>query len=155
VDAEEVAEETKRVASESISEEDLRQDVEYVLKSKIIGRLKEIEKAEIPYTSWRPPRARYEVTLLSGLRMDALYGRLIIGCDAPKAFGSKGSFERAVEQVKNYIRDHAEVEARYARYFGVVLDDYKIGFVRYREASKGFESRGAFRDPQEHGCKAY
>jgi len=78
LDAEEVANEIKRVASESISEEDLRQGVEYVLKSKIIERLKEVEKAEIPYTSWRPPRARYEVTLVSGLRVDALYGHLII-----------------------------------------------------------------------------
>jgi hypothetical protein len=144
LDAEEVANEIKRVASESISEEDLRQGVEYVLKSKIIERLKEVEKAEIPYTSWRPPRARYEVTLVSGLRVDALYGHLIIEYERPKTFDSKGGFERAVEQVKSYIRDHAEVEARYPRYFGVVLDGYKIGFVRYREASKGFESKGPF-----------
>jgi len=144
VDAEEVAEEIKRVASESISEEDLKQGVEYILRSKVIERLKAAEGVEIPYGSWRPPKARYEVTLVSGARLDALYGHLIIEYEKPKTFETKGGFERAVEQVKGYIRDHAEVEARFPRYFGVVLDGYRIGFVRYREAVKGFESKGPF-----------
>jgi hypothetical protein len=49
VDAEEIAKEIERVACESISEEDLRQGVEYILRSKVIERLKEIEKTEIPF----------------------------------------------------------------------------------------------------------
>ncbi len=53
VNAEEIAEEIKRAVSESIIEEDLRQGVEYNLKSKIIEKLKEIEKVEILYASWR------------------------------------------------------------------------------------------------------
>jgi hypothetical protein len=94
--------------------------------------------------SWKPPRARYEVTLVSGLRADALYGHLIIEYEKPGTFETRSGFERAIEQVKNYIRDHAEVEARFPRYFGVVLDGYKIGFVRYREAVKDYESKGPF-----------
>jgi hypothetical protein len=74
----------------------------------------------------------YEVTLVSGARLDALYGYLIMEYEKPKTFESRGGFERAVEQVKGYIRDHAEVEATFRRYFVVVLDSYKIGFVRYR-----------------------
>jgi hypothetical protein len=144
IDAEEIAKEIERIARESASEEDLKQGVEYVLRSKVIERLKEAEKTEIPHTSWKPPRARYEVTLVSGLRVDALYGHLIIEYEKPKTFETTSGFERAVEQVKEYIRDHAEVEARYPRYFGVVLDGYKIGFVRYREAIKDFESKGPF-----------
>ncbi|RSN72688.1 Eco57I restriction-modification methylase domain-containing protein [Candidatus Methanodesulfokora washburnensis] len=144
VDAEEIAKEIQEVARESITEEDLKQGVEYILKSKVIEKLKEVEKTEIPYASWRPPRARYEVTLVSGIRPDALYGHLIIEYEKPKTFETKSGFEKAVEQVKSYIRDHAEVEARFPRYFGVVLDGYKIGFVRYREAIKGFESKGPF-----------
>jgi hypothetical protein len=144
IDAEEIAKEIVRVAQESISEEDLKQGVEYVLRSKVIERLKEAERTEIPYTSWRPPRARYEVTLVSGLRADALYGHLIIEYERPKTFETRSGFEKAVEQVKSYIVTHAEVEARFPRYFGVVLDGYKIGFVRYREAIKGFESKGPF-----------
>jgi len=144
VDAEAIADDIRRVASESVSEEDVRQGVEYVLRSKVVERLKAAEGVEIPYGSWRPPKARYEVTLVSGARLDALYGHLIIEYEKPKTFETKSGFERAVEQVKGYIRDHAEVEARFPRYFGVVLDGYKIGFVRYREAIKGFESKGPF-----------
>jgi hypothetical protein len=144
VDVEEVAKEILEVARDSVSEEDLKQGVEYVLRSKVIERLKMAEKTEIPYASWRPPRARYEVTLVSGLRADALYGHLIIEYERPRTFDSRSGFEKAVEQVKSYIVAHAEVEARFPRYFGVVLDGYKIGFVRYRETIKGFESKGPF-----------
>jgi hypothetical protein len=144
IDAEEIAREIVKVAQESISEEDLKQGVEYIIKRNIIERIKEVEKTEIPYASWKPPTARYEVTLVSGIRPDALYGHLIIEYEKPKTFETRSGFEKAVEQVKRYIVDHAEVEARLPRYFGVVLDGYKIGFVRYREAVKGFESRGPF-----------
>ncbi|PUA32966.1 MAG: hypothetical protein B9J98_03520 [Candidatus Terraquivivens tikiterensis] len=97
VDAEEIAEEIRKVASESVSEEDLRQGVEYILKSKVIEKLKEAEGVEIPYASWRPPKARYEVTLVSGARLDALYGHLIIEYEKPKTFETGSGFERAVE----------------------------------------------------------
>jgi len=55
VDAEEVAEEIRRVASESVTEEDLRQGVEYVLKRKVIEKLKEVEGEGVPHASWKPP----------------------------------------------------------------------------------------------------
>jgi len=113
IDAEEIAKEIERIARESASEEDLKQGVEYVLRSKVIERLKELRVLKYHYGSWKPPKARYEVTLVSGLRVDALYGHLIIEYEKPKTFETKGGFERAVEQVKGYIRDHAEVEARF------------------------------------------
>jgi len=138
VDADEVAEEIKKVASESITEEDLRQGVEYILKSKVL------EKLQIPWGSWRPPRARYEVTLVSGARVDALYGHVIIEYEKPGTFASRSGFEKSVEQVKRYIRDHAQIEARFPRYFGVILDGYKIGFIRYRSTVNDFESKGPF-----------
>jgi type I restriction-modification system DNA methylase subunit len=144
IDAEEIAKEIVKVAQESISEEDLKQGVEYIIKRNIIERIKEVERTEIPHASWKPPGARYEVTLVSGIRPDALYGHLIIEYEKPKTFETRSGFEKAVEQVKRYIIDHAEVEARFPRYFGVVLDGYKIGFVRYREVIKDFESRGAY-----------
>ena len=144
IDVERVAEGIRRVASEAVTEEDLRVGVEYILRCEVIEKLRRAEGVEIPYSSWRPPRARYEVTLVSGARVDALYGHLIIEYERPRSFDTRGGFERAVEQVREYIMDHAEVEARFPRYFGVVLDGYKIGFVRYRAAVKGFESRGPF-----------
>ncbi|MGC9086546.1 MAG: Eco57I restriction-modification methylase domain-containing protein [Thermoproteota archaeon] len=145
LDVEEITEEIKKAALESTTEEDLRINVEYVIKSKIIEKIKELEKTEIPYASWKPPKAKYEVTLVSGVRVDALYGHLIIEYEKPKTFESRSGFEHAVEQVKEYIVTHANGnEVRFPRYFGVVLDGYKIGFVRYREANKNFESKGPF-----------
>ncbi len=146
VDIEEIAKEIKRVASQSEKEEDLRLGVEYVLRNKVIEKLKEIEKAEIFLSSSRPiiPRPRYEVTLVSGRRVDALYGTLVIEYKKPGTFDTRSGFERAVEEVKQYIRDLARDETKFSRYFGVVIDGYKIGFVRYREADKDFEVRGPF-----------
>jgi hypothetical protein len=59
VDAEEIADDIRMVASGSVSEEDLRQGVEYVLRLKVVERLKAAEGVEIPYGSWKPPKARY------------------------------------------------------------------------------------------------
>jgi len=145
VDAEEVAEEIRKAASESLTEEDLRQGVEYILKRRVIEKLKEIEGEGVPHASWQPPRARYEVTLVSGARADALYGHLIIEYERPKTFETKSGFEKAVEQVKGYIIAHAQNnEARFPRYLGVVLDGFMIGFVRYRSVTRTFESKGPF-----------
>jgi hypothetical protein len=145
LDIDEITEEIKKAAQESTTEEDLRVNVEHVIKSKIIERIKELEKIEIPYAPWTPPTARYEVTLVSGVRADALYGHLIIEYEKPKTFESKSGFEHAIEQVKGYIVAHANGnELRFPKYFGIVLDGYKIGFVRYREAIKDFEKKGPF-----------
>jgi hypothetical protein len=144
IDLEGLASGIVEAARESISEEDLRIRVEHILQELVVRRVGGAGKGEIPLASWRPPRARYEVTLVSGVRLDALYGHLIIEYEKPGVFGSRAGFERAVEQVKQYIRDHAQTEARYPRYFGVVMDGYKVGFVRYREALKGFEGKGPF-----------
>jgi hypothetical protein len=144
IDLEGLASGIVEAARESISEEDLRIRVEHILQELVVRRVGGAGKGEIPLASWRPPRARYEVTLVSGVRLDALYGHLIIEYEKPGAFGSRAGFERAVEQIKQYIRDHAQTEARYPRYFGVVMDGYRVGFVRYREALRGFEGKGPF-----------
>jgi hypothetical protein len=144
IDLEELTSRIAEAARESVSEEDLRIRVEHILQELVVRRVGGSGKGEIPLASWRPPRARYEVTLVSGVRLDALYGHLIIEYEKPGAFGSRAGFERAVEQIKQYIRDHAQTEARYPRYFGVVMDGYKVGFVRYREALRGFEGKGPF-----------
>jgi hypothetical protein len=144
IDLEELTSRIAEAARESVSEEDLRIRVEHILQELVVRRVGGSGKGEIPLASWRPPRARYEVTLVSGVRLDALYGHLIIEYEKPGVFGSRAGFERAVEQVKQYIRDHAQTEARYPRYFGVVMDGYKVGFVRYREALRGFEGKGPF-----------
>jgi len=118
IDIEDIANEIKEVARQSSSEEDPRQGVEFIIKTKIIEQLKQVEKVEIPYASWRPPKARYEVTLVSGARLDALYGHLIIEYEKPKSFGepeeskTTSGFEKAIEQVKGYIRSRASLHSR-------------------------------------------
>jgi hypothetical protein len=144
IDLDEVAGEILEAASRSITEEDLRINVEYIIRSKVVERIGEAGKPDIPIASWKPPHAMYEVTLVSGVRADALYGHLMIEYKKPGTLQSKREFEKAVEQIKNYIIAHAQTEARLPRYFGIILDGYQIGFVRYREALRDFESKGPF-----------
>jgi hypothetical protein len=144
IDLDEVAGEILEAASRSITEEDLRINVEYIIRSKVVERIWEAGKPDIPIASWKPPHAMYEVTLVSGVRADALYGHLMIEYKKPGTLQSKREFEKAVEQIKNYIIAHAQTEARLPRYFGIILDGYQIGFVRYREALRDFESKGPF-----------
>ncbi len=139
VDIEEVANEIRKAASEAENEAQLMHDVEYILRSRVLDRL------NVPWGRWLPPKAKYEATLISGVRPDVLYGHVIIEYERPGKFNTPKGFEDAVEQVKMYIIEHSQhLESRWPRYFGVVLDGYKIGFVRYREMLKGFESKGPF-----------
>jgi methylase of polypeptide subunit release factors len=119
VDAAKIADEIRQAAQESITEEDLRVRVEKILREVC-------EPLGIPW-------ARYErTTVVRGLRSDALYGNVILEYENPDAFKTKGGFDRAVEQLKNYIEEEAErAKAPLNRFFGVALDGFKIGFVRY------------------------
>lgn len=67
---------------------------------------------------------------ISGTRKDALYGTVIIEYKSPGKLDSKNEFVKAKEQVKRYIQ---EEEGSPSKYFGVILDGYKISFVRYRK----------------------
>ena len=137
-DVEKIAQDIRETASESENEEELREGTEYVLRSMVT------EKLRIPSSPWKPPRARYEVTLISRARIDALYGHVIIEYERPRSFETRRGFEKAADQVKQYITEHARNETNLHLYFGVVLDGHRIGFVRYRDVSKGFESKGPF-----------
>jgi hypothetical protein len=139
VDIEEVANEIRKAASEAENEPQLTHDVEYILRSRVLDRL------DVPWGRWLPPKAKYEATLISGVRPDVLYGHVVIEYERPGKFNTPKGFEDAVEQVKMYIIEHSQhLESRWPKYFGVVLDGFKIGFVRYREVLKGFESKGPF-----------
>ena len=127
VDAAKIAEEIRQVAQESITEEDLRVRIENVLRSVC-------EPLGIPW-------ARYERrTVVSGLRSDALYGNVILEYEHPDAFKTRAGFDRAVEQLKVYIAEEAE-RARLPlnRFFGVALDGFKIGFVRFSVRLKDWD----------------
>jgi len=128
VDAAEIAKEIKDAAHESSTEEDIKVRTENILRAKVFERL------GIPW-------ARFEYTLVSGVRTDALYGHVILEYERPGALGEKAGFENAVEQVKRYIMDKAKSEAEYGRYFGIALDGLQICFVRYSPKLKGWTER--------------
>ena len=129
VSAVEIAKEIKEAARQSITEEDLRIRTENILRAKVLDKL-------------GIPCARYEYTLVSGGRTDALYGHVILEYEKPNAFKTKAGFENAIKQVKRYITDKARFKDEYKRYFGVVLDGFKIGFLRYIPRLEDWEEKG-------------
>lgn len=73
---------------------------------------------------------KYEYTLISGARVDALYGHVIVEYKAPGKLSSQGEINRAKEQVIGYIMKEAGDKAAWGRYLGVIISD-RIAFVRY------------------------
>lgn len=118
-DAGKIADEIRQCAQESITEEDLRVRVENILR-------RVCEPLGIPW-------ARYErTTVVRNLRSDALYGNVILEYENPDAFKTRAGFDRAVEQLKAYIAEEVErSKVPLNRFFGVALDGFKIGFIRY------------------------
>ena len=107
-----------RHAEESKNEEDLKIRVENELR----GILKQ----------WGIQWASYEHRLRISGREDSLYGTVIIEYKTPGRLDSKTEFSKAKEQIKDYIKQEAGTDSIYGKYFGVVMDGFKIGFVRFR-----------------------
>ncbi len=109
------------------SEEDLRFGVERVLQDAVLEPL-------------GIPPARYEVstrkygTLITGARLDALHGHVVIEYEQPHSLESRKNYDHAIQQVKEGIRRLSQGDTKdLPRYFGVVLDGFSMGFVRYRQ----------------------
>jgi type I restriction-modification system DNA methylase subunit len=88
-----------------------------------------------------PPR--YEYTLVSGARIDALYGHVIVEYKAPGKLSSYKDIANAKEQVIEYIQQEAQSESEQDRYLGVIISD-KIAFVRYDRTRKHWILRGPY-----------
>jgi len=72
-------------------------------------------------------------TTISGRREDALYGTVIIEYKAPKKLSKDSEFVKAKEQTEDYIKEESEGKPEnFCKFFGVILDGYKISFVRFR-----------------------
>jgi SAM-dependent methyltransferase len=123
IDVAGLAEDVLQAARDSKTEEDLKIRVVRLLGDILI-------KSGI-----RWEEGRYEYTLVSGARADALYGHLIIEYERPGTFESKpgANFNHAIEQLKRYISNEARSEKSYEEYFGVALDGFRIGFIRFRK----------------------
>ncbi len=110
----------RKHAAEARNEEELRMRIESTLRPIL-------EKWDIKWASYEHSHK------ISGVRKDALYGTVIIEYKAPQKLDSKRDFERGKEQVKRYISEEAGDPQHFGRYFGILLDGYKIAFIRYRK----------------------
>ena len=86
---------------------------------------------------------KYEYTLVSGVRVDALYGHVIIEYKAPGKLSSESDIRRAKEQVIRYITQEAGSKAEWPRYLGVIISD-RIAFTRYDPRTGAWILRGPY-----------
>lgn len=109
----------RRATREAQNEEELRISVSRIIEDQI---LKPLGIDQI---------GRYEYTLISGARADALYGHVVIEYKAPGKLSNKNEVAKAKEQIIRYIINEANgVEERFRHYYGVIISD-RIAFVSY------------------------
>jgi type II restriction/modification system DNA methylase subunit YeeA len=86
---------------------------------------------------------KYEYTLISGARVDALYGHVVIEYKAPGKLLSDSDIQKAREQVISYIMRMAGSKELWDRFLGVIISD-KIAFVKYDRRSGAWILRGPY-----------
>ncbi|MEM4558148.1 MAG: N-6 DNA methylase, partial [Desulfurococcaceae archaeon] len=84
-----------------------------------------------------------ERVLVSGGRVDALYGHVVFEFKAPGRLSSASDIKKVKEQVVEYIKGVASSEAKWDRYLGVIISD-KIAFVRYYKPRGEWILRGPY-----------
>lgn len=125
-DAKEVADKILSVARAASNEAELAVNIEHILKN-VLTRLGIANYASYEFRTGKG-------TLVEGTgRIDALYGRVVIEYESPGTFESASGFNHAKEQVIGYIKQLVPAVEAWQKYFGVVLDGYQIGFVRFRK----------------------
>lgn len=129
VDVERALTELKRAAAVATNEEEFKIYAERILYDEVISKL-----------GLQP--GRYEYTLISGERLDALYGHVLIEYKAPGKLSRPSDVVKAREQLVGYIEKEAGVEER-CNFLGVILSD-KIAFVRYDSKDRDWVMRGPY-----------
>jgi len=86
---------------------------------------------------------KFEYTLVSGARVDALYGHVIIEYKAPGKLSLESDIRRAKEQVIRYIQQEAGSKVEWPRYLGVIISD-RIAFARYDPRTDTWILRGPY-----------
>ncbi|NQE06103.1 hypothetical protein C5S32_09560 [ANME-1 cluster archaeon GoMg1] len=106
------------------NEEDLKIKVESWIQEVISKFFEQGDEPEVAYE---------HRTKISGKREDALYGTVIIEYKAPKKLDTRSEFVKAKKQIIEYINEEAGGKPEnFGKFFGVILDGYKISFVRFR-----------------------
>jgi type II restriction/modification system DNA methylase subunit YeeA len=86
---------------------------------------------------------RYEYLLVSGARVDALYGHVIVEFKAPGKLSKPSDIQKAKEQVIRYIMQEAGGKQEWSRYLGIIISD-RIAFVRYDPRTDTWILRGPY-----------
>ncbi|RLG34257.1 hypothetical protein DRN97_02980 [Methanosarcinales archaeon] len=123
-DAKTITNRIKKYVTKESTEEDLKIKVESWIQE-VIPKF---------FEPGKEPEVAYEHrTTISGKKEDALYGTVIIEYKAPKKLAKDSEFIKAKEQIIEYIKEEAGGKAEnFGKFFGVILDGYKISFVRLR-----------------------
>jgi type II restriction/modification system DNA methylase subunit YeeA len=121
----------KNAVVRAVSEEDVRIWVSRCLEDKVL--------VPLGITGV----GKYEYTLISGARVDALYGHVIIEYKAPGKLASASDIQRARQQVIDYIKAESRGKVEWARYLGVIVSD-KVAFVRYDARTDVWITRGPY-----------
>jgi len=116
----------------AVTEEDVRVRVSSCIEEKILKPL-----------GLQTTVGKYEYTLISGARVDALYGHVIVEYKAPGKLSSAHDVQKAKEQVIRYIKSEAGDKSEWFRYLGVIISD-RIAFVRYDPRNDTWVLRGPY-----------
>jgi len=124
LDAKRIGNRIKETAKKARNEEELKIKVEGLIQE-VISKF---------FEPGKEPEVAYEHrTKISGKREDALYGTVIIEYKAPNKLDTVSEFIKAKEQIIEYIKEEAGGKPEnFGKFFGVILDGYKISFVRFR-----------------------
>jgi len=121
----------KNAVIRAVSEEEVRVWVSKCLEDKVL--------APLGITGV----GRYEYTLISGARVDALYGHVIIEYKAPGKLATASDIQKAKQQVIEYIKTESADKSEWKRYLGVIISD-RIAFVRYDPRADTWVMRGPY-----------
>ncbi len=123
-DAKRIKNKIKEFARRAQNEEELKIKVEGLIQELITKFFEKGEQPEVAYE---------HRTKISGKREDALYGTVIIEYKAPKKLDTVSEFVKAKKQIEYYIKEEAGGDVKsFGKFFGVILDGYKISFVKFR-----------------------
>jgi len=121
---------------QALTEDDVKTWVERCIIDKILSPLG-IDISQVGSLG------HHNVTLVSGVRPDALYGHVIIEYKAPGKLSNQSGIQQAKEQVIKYIKDEARDQSAWDRYLGVIISD-KMAFVRYDKRNDTWILRGPY-----------
>lgn len=130
INIDKITSELRKIARSASNEEELKINAERIIYENIIS-------------VFGLSVGKYEYTLISGARIDALYGHVVIEYKAPGVLSKNSGFIKARKQIIDYIIKEADVKERFKLFFGIILCD-NIAFVKFDESKNDWIVRGPY-----------